>query len=128
MELEPHQYGVLRTYQKWRRHPPTHGSLIMANLKPLAIMTQKKRGNGYRRLRRRAPAFEPPKTLNLPGAFHAPIPGTSIFGTFDEKCISSSDALSRLIYRSALAGKPVCSSKEAADYFLEFVASHRRRH
>ncbi len=38
MELEPHQYGVLKTYQKWRRHPPTYGSLILANLKPLAIM------------------------------------------------------------------------------------------
>ncbi len=38
MELEPHQYGVLKTYQKWRRHPPTYSSLILANLKPLAIM------------------------------------------------------------------------------------------
>ena len=34
MELEPHQYGVLKTYQKWRHHPPTYGSLIRANLKP----------------------------------------------------------------------------------------------
>jgi Zn-dependent protease with chaperone function len=67
------------------------------------------------------------KKLNLPGAFHAPIPGTSIFETFDERCISISGALYRLIYRSALAGKPVCSSHEAADYFLDFVASHRRR-
>jgi hypothetical protein len=67
------------------------------------------------------------KKLNLRGAFHAPIPGTSIFETFDEKCISISNTLYRLIYRSALAGKPVCSSKEAADYFLDFVASHRRR-
>jgi hypothetical protein len=39
MELEPHQYGVLKTYQKWRHHPPTYGSLIRANLKPFAVMT-----------------------------------------------------------------------------------------
>jgi hypothetical protein len=38
MELEPHQYGVLRTYQKWRRDPPTYRSLIWANVKPLALM------------------------------------------------------------------------------------------
>lgn len=38
MELDPHQYGILRTYVKWRRRPPTYRSLIAANLKPLAIM------------------------------------------------------------------------------------------
>ena len=30
MELEPRQYGVLRTYRKWRQHPPTYRSLIAA--------------------------------------------------------------------------------------------------
>jgi len=39
MELETHQYWVLKTYQKWRHHPPTYGSLILANLKTLALMT-----------------------------------------------------------------------------------------
>jgi len=38
MELDRHQYGVLRTYLKWRRDPPTFGSLLLANLKPLAVV------------------------------------------------------------------------------------------
>jgi len=38
MELEPHQYGILRTYVKWRRRPPTYRSLIVANVKPLTVM------------------------------------------------------------------------------------------
>jgi len=36
MELDPHQYGILRTYVKWRKRPPTYGSLIRANVNPLA--------------------------------------------------------------------------------------------
>ncbi len=38
MELDPRQYGVLRTYQRWRGKPPTYGSLIRANLRPLGVM------------------------------------------------------------------------------------------
>lgn len=67
------------------------------------------------------------KKLNLPGAFHLPVPGTPIFETFEEKCALVSKLLYWLIYRSSIAGKPVCSSREAANYFLDFVASHRRR-
>jgi hypothetical protein len=37
MELEPHQYGYPKTYEKWRRHPPTYGSLILDNLMLLAV-------------------------------------------------------------------------------------------
>jgi hypothetical protein len=38
MELEPHQYAVLKTYQKWRRKPPTNGSLMRANFERLAVV------------------------------------------------------------------------------------------
>ena len=36
MALSRMQYGVLRTYQKWRKHPPSYGSLIPGVLKPLS--------------------------------------------------------------------------------------------
>jgi hypothetical protein len=35
MELKRMQYAVLRTYQRWRKNPPTYGSLIPGVLKPL---------------------------------------------------------------------------------------------
>jgi hypothetical protein len=38
MELDPHQYGVLRTYLKWRRDPPTSWSLMRANLNRLGAI------------------------------------------------------------------------------------------
>ena len=38
MELDPHQYGVLRTYQRWRKRPPTYGSLVRRNVQPLGLL------------------------------------------------------------------------------------------
>jgi hypothetical protein len=37
MELTRMQYGVLRTYQKWRKRPPTYASLIPGVMKPLSL-------------------------------------------------------------------------------------------
>ena len=38
MALDPRQYGVLRTYQRWRKHPPTYSSLVWRNLQPLGLL------------------------------------------------------------------------------------------
>ena len=38
MALDPRQYGVLRTYQRWRKRPPTYGSLVRRNLEPLGLL------------------------------------------------------------------------------------------
>jgi hypothetical protein len=57
MELEPHQYAVLKTYQKWRRQPPTNSSLMRANFERLAVLAFYCGAAGFGCYLLRLPAF-----------------------------------------------------------------------
>jgi Zn-dependent protease with chaperone function len=67
------------------------------------------------------------KELNRPGVFQCPIPGSVLFRDFQKICESVTIALYAHRYGRALTPDMIRPTKEAADFYLEFVGSKGRR-